>query len=85
MSLAALSKRLAAPEARHGTDCIAGVVNLAGYPPEIVAQAVRAPRFWIADGRASRRGSTLFLRVPTLTVAEWSARHTPPTERPPCA
>lgn len=85
MRLTDLSRRLDRLEARRGTDRIASVVNLAGHPPETVAQAVRDPRPWIADGRARRAGPTLYLLAPVLTVAEWSARYAPSHERPTCA
>jgi hypothetical protein len=76
-NVTSLTKRLDRIEARRGGDTITGLLNLAGYPSEIAAEAVRDWRTWVADGRARRIGSTLVLRGPILTVEQWAARHAP--------
>ncbi len=69
--------RLAKVEARRGGDTISGLLNLAGLPAAIAAEAIRDWRTWVADGRARRIGSTLVLRSPPISVQEWEARHAP--------
>jgi hypothetical protein len=76
-NVTSLTKRLDRIEARRGGDTITGLLNLAGFPAEIAAEAVRDWRTWVADGRARRCGDTLVLRGPILTVEQWAARHAP--------
>ena len=77
MNTTNLTKRLDRIEARRGGDQITGLLNLAGLPLETAVDAIRNWRTWVSDGRAYRRGGTLVLRAPTLTVQEWAARHVP--------
>ncbi|AWN39955.1 hypothetical protein [Methylobacterium durans] len=70
-TIASMLKRVERIEARQPTGHIAKLVNLGGFPPEVVADAVTNWRRWVADGRANRDGDTLIIHAPLLTVEEW--------------
>ena len=77
MNLASLTQRLARLEGRQGSGRVTAICNLANHPPAVLAEAVRDWRAWAATGRARRAGSTLILHAERMTVAEWTARHSP--------
>ncbi|MDR7040518.1 hypothetical protein J2X36_005301 [Methylobacterium sp. BE186] len=74
MTIANLSKRLEKIEARRPKGRITKLVNLAGHPRGVVADAVTNWGQWVADGRANRTGDTLIIHAPKLTVEEWIAQ-----------
>lgn len=75
MSLADLRRRLDRHEAARHTGGPTKLV--ANYPveDEEAHDAVRNWRQWVHDGRASVKGSVLYLMQPPLTVEEWTGRH----------
>ncbi|WP_342150416.1 hypothetical protein [Methylorubrum sp. SB2] len=75
ISLADLRRRLE----RHEAERHAGVPTkiLASYPveDEEAADAVRNCRQWVRDGRASVKGSVIYLMQPPITVEQWAVRY----------
>ena len=74
MTIAGLLKRLDRIEAKRGGGAIFNVVGFRPVTEDEVTDAVANWRVWVADGRASREGNTLYINAPVLTVEEWMAR-----------